>query len=126
MASLFRDLRFGLRTLLKAPGFTAVVVLTLALGIGANTAIFSFLHGILVEPLRYDEPEQLVTLWETSAAEGEACSGQSSEEAEHQALEEELTGDPATSRPQGCADGDLLLTPLGPHEEQIRYVRAGD
>ena len=66
MASLVRDLRFGFRTLAKAPGFTAVVVLTLALGIGANTAIFSIVHGVLLKPLAFEAPEQLLTLWEYS------------------------------------------------------------
>ncbi|GMR24369.1 MAG: ABC transporter permease [Acidobacteriota bacterium] len=66
MASLVRDLRFGFRTLAKAPGFTAVVVLTLALGIGANTAIFSIVHGVLLKPLAFEAPERLLSLWEYS------------------------------------------------------------
>lgn len=76
MSCFLQDLRYSFRTLTRNPGFTVVVVLTLALGIGGSTAIFSFVDGVLLRPLPYPEPENLVMVCETRPDRSEGrCGG---------------------------------------------------
>ena len=63
---MLEDLRFALRTLRSSPGFTLVVMLTLGLGVGINTAIFSVVNSVLLRPLPFDEPERVMTVWESN------------------------------------------------------------
>src|SRR5580765_8215651 len=64
METLLKDLNFGLRTMMRSPGFTLVALITITLGIGANTAIFSVVNTVLLRPLPYKNPDALAVIWE--------------------------------------------------------------
>ena len=65
MRDLFQDIRYALRGLIRAPGFTSVAILTLALGIGANTAIFTLVYAVILKPLPFRDPGKLIVAWDT-------------------------------------------------------------
>ena len=71
MQSIFKDIRYGFRSLLKQPGFTAVALITLALGIGVNSAIFSLVHAVLLRPLPFPESERLISIKDQNGKTGE-------------------------------------------------------
>src|ERR1051325_9622593 len=74
MDQLIKDLRYGVRSLLRQPGFAAITVLTLALGIGANTAIFRVVYSLRIKPLPFHRPDRIVLLWGDDRTEGDSRS----------------------------------------------------
>ena len=127
MTRLFGELRIAVRSLAKAPRFTVVAVFTLALGVGANTAIFSVVDGVLLEPLAYEDPDGLVNVWSTAPGLGydefpvspdvyfayERESAAIPEMALHQRMSGSLTEDGEPERVTGLVATHTLFSVLG-------------
>ena len=110
MTTLLHDLRFAARSLRRTPAFTAVAVATLALGIGANTAIFSVVDTVLLRPLPFADPDRLVELWQSSPELGKSQSYP--EVAEWRAMNRVFAGIGTTRFENFSLDGDTSSSPL--------------
>jgi putative ABC transport system permease protein len=108
LQDLAQDARYALRMLRKSPGFTAIAIVTLAVGIGANTAIFSVVYSVLLKPLPYPQPDQLVVVFEAKPQEGIPQSGSS-----YQDFREFRNENHVFSQLGGLATHDLNLTGHG-------------
>jgi predicted permease len=121
MESVLQDIRHAIRTLAKSPGFTVIVVLTLALGIGANTAIFSVVNAVLLAPLPYRQPDNLVMVWSKNVAKGYEISPVSGGE-----FSEWKSGNSAFSDMAASSDAMYTLTGAGDPQVVIGYQFSAD
>jgi predicted permease len=138
MGTLWQDIRYGARTLWKSPGFTLVAVLALALGIGANSAIYSVVNAVLLRALPYENPERLVMLWEQHPQSGRmGAAGANFVEWQRQATAFEaltlftqssfdLTGDGEAERIQGTRATAGFFDVIGGRPALGRTFRPGD
>src|SRR3984957_16980475 len=121
MGTFLQDIRYAFRTLAKSPGFTAIVVLTLALGIGANTAIFSVVNVVLLAPLPYDQPSQLVRVWISNIPRGDKIAPASGGD-----FAEWKSGNNVFSGMAASSDEIFTLTGAGDPENVIGYQFSAD
>ncbi|MGB8541761.1 MAG: ABC transporter permease [Candidatus Acidiferrales bacterium] len=121
MAAFFQDIRYAIRTLGKSPGFTAIVVLTLALGIGANTAIFSVVNAVLLAPLPYSQPNQLVMVWISNIPRGDKIAPASGGD-----FAEWKSGNNVFSGMAASSDEIFTLTGAGEPQNVIGYQFSAD
>ena len=130
LETFWQDLRYGARTLRKSPGFTIVAALTLALGIGANTAIFSLVDGILLRPLPYAKPEQLVSVKGTYPKGAFVAMREQMRTMDVAAYSEDhefnLTGYGEAVRLPGTLVSAEMISMLGARPELGRTFRAGE
>jgi predicted permease len=121
MATFLQDIRYAFRTLGKSPGFTAIVVLTLALGIGANTAIFSVVNAVLLAPLPYSQPGQLVMAWTSNVPRGDKTAPVSGGD-----FAEWKSGNNVFSGMAAASDEIFTLTGAGEPQNLIGYQFSAD
>jgi predicted permease len=121
MGTVLQDIRYSLRTLSKSPGFTVIVILTLALGIGANTAIFSVVNAVLLAPLPYSQPSQLVMVWTSNLPKGYKISPVSGGE-----FAEWKSGNNIFSDIAASSDAIYTLTGAGEPQDVIGYQFSAD
>jgi len=140
MDTIFQDVRFAFRRLLKSPGLTTIVVLTLALGIGANTALFSVVDAVLLRPLPYKNPEQLVAIHDELPGVNAHDAGMSVQErddfqdrsgvfdqvSEVWAFDVNMTGGDKPERLEGMAVNPNYFEMLGAHAALGRVFTSAD
>lgn len=138
METLFRDIQYAIRVLVKNPGFSAVAIITLALGIGANTAIFSVVNAVVLRPLPYAEPDRLVMLWETIGGNDRRSAAPANFfdwRAENNTFQElaatfyanfNLTSDGEPDRIDGATITSNLMSMLGAHVQLGRTFQPDD
>jgi len=138
MEPIWQDLRFAVRALMRKPGFAIFAVLTLAIGIGANTAIFSMVNAVLLRPLALREPERVVSIWESRSdndkfpisipdfLDMQTRNGSFAQMAAMANWNANLSGESTPERVQGIQASGEFFEVLGGHAELGRTLQASD